>query len=66
MKTQDLIIKDEGQFWGLNVKTTSEAGEQFAKNYFNGLIKRNFYVPMAKRNYFVSLALSCGLTTTIL
>lgn len=62
MQTQDLIIKEEGPFWGLNVKTTSLAGELFSMNYFNGLTKRNFYVPHAHSNYFTALALSCGLT----
>lgn len=62
METTDLIVKDEGQFWGMNVKTASKAGELFSNNYFNGLIKRNFYVPNVNKDYFVDRALSCGLT----
>lgn len=58
----DLIVKDEGKFWGLNVQTASIGAELFSKNYFKGLTKRKFYIPQMHANYFIALALSCGLT----
>jgi hypothetical protein len=58
----DIKIRDDGKFWGLHIWTNSDKAEQFTKDYFKGLSKKQFYIPYLHKDFFLSEVQRHGLS----